>query len=115
MNTKLKQIQDWTPLARQAEWTVSKLAKLCGVSVRTLERHFLKSFGQSPEAWMTKQKHKQAAELLHDQSSVKETASLVGYAHATTFAREFKKQTGLCPHVLAKPPVKPGQEPRSVA
>ena len=97
MNTKLKHIQDWTPLARQAEWTVSKLAKLCGVSVRTLERHFLATHGQKPKGWLAAQRQRQAFELLRDGSSVKETASTLEYDHANHFSREFKAHWGFCP------------------
>ena len=97
MNAKLKQIQDWTPLARQAAWTVSKLAKLCGVSVRTLERHFLATQGQKPKVWLAAHRQKQAFELLRDGSSPKETASTLCYRYDNHFAREFKTQWGFCP------------------
>jgi transcriptional regulator GlxA family with amidase domain len=46
MNTKLNHVQDWLKLAKQANWSVSKLAKLCQVSTNTLRRHFLASMGK---------------------------------------------------------------------
>jgi transcriptional regulator GlxA family with amidase domain len=43
MNSRVHQIQNWPELARQADWSVALLARNRPVSVRTLERYFLKS------------------------------------------------------------------------
>jgi AraC-like DNA-binding protein len=43
-----------------------------------------------------------AVELLRDGSSVKETAAILGYEHATHFSREFKKRWGHSPSAEAK-------------
>lgn len=97
MNTKLNRIQDWRPLVRKAGGSVSKLAKLCGVSVRVLERYFLETRGQKPKAWLGAQRQQHARELLCDRSTVKEAASLLGYRHAAHFSRDFKAYWGYCP------------------
>jgi AraC-like DNA-binding protein len=115
MNYRLNTEQNWLKLAQQVNWSVAGMAKLCGVSVRMLERHFHQTFAQSPKAWLMAQRQKQAKELLRDHTTVKETASLIGYANASTFAREFKKQTGQCPSVLVKPPAQSGTAKRNVA
>jgi AraC-like DNA-binding protein len=96
MNTKLKYTQNWVEVAREANWS----AKRCNVSVRTLERYFLKQKGKTPKAWLAETRRQLAVELLRKGTSVKETASLAGYRHASTFAREFKKSTGQCPNAL---------------
>jgi AraC-like DNA-binding protein len=101
MNTKLSHIQNWPELARQAKWSVSKLAAHCGVSKRTLRRYFLKTMCQNPKAWLAGQRQKQAIELLRDGSSVKETSSQLGYQNPETFSREFKKLCGKCPYEMA--------------
>ena len=112
MNTKLKYFdeKDWLSLARQASWSVSDIAERCGVSVRVLRRHFIRQFGATAKSWITKQRHKQAVELLRDGSLVKETASLLGYKHANNFSREFKKRNGQSPTSL--PTVPGGPVPR---
>ena len=101
MNTKLNQNPDWPKLARQANWSVAKLAKLCRVSSRTLERHFMNSMKMSPKAWMADERQKEAMELLRDGSSIKETAWSLGYKHAQHFSREFKHYWGFCPTTQA--------------
>ena len=110
MNRQLEHLteQDWLILARQAEWSVAKLAKLCHVSERTLERHFLKTMHQTPKAWLTAQRQKQAVGLLLGGFMVKQASSQLGYKNPETFSREFKKRCGKCPntYVLA-PMIKP--------
>jgi len=115
MNYKLNREADWLDQLRQTNWSVSRLAKLCTISQRTLQRHFLKIMGQTPKEWLTQQRLRQARESLHGGATVKETASLMGYKHATTFAREFKKSCGQCPKSLANPPKIKVRQPRDVA
>jgi transcriptional regulator GlxA family with amidase domain len=97
VNTRLNHVQDWVALGRQCNWSVRTLAKSCDVSVRTLERHFLKNMGTNPKLWLAAQRQKQAMELLRDGSSVKATASQLGYRYANHFSREFKGYWGYCP------------------
>ena len=97
MNMKLGTIQDWPELAKRANWSTTSLAQQCGVSVRTLERHFLKVKGQTPKAWLSEQRQLVAIELLKNGSTVKATANHTGYKHASAFSREFKKHWGNYP------------------
>jgi AraC-like DNA-binding protein len=99
MNTKLNQIKNWVELAREAKWSAALLAKRCNVSVRTLERFFLKRKGKAPKAWLAEQRQQLAVELLHDGSSVKETAGCLHYKHPSHLTNEFKKYWGHCPTI----------------
>jgi AraC-like DNA-binding protein len=99
MNTRLQHIQNWLDLAQQAKWSAAALAKKCGVSVRTLERYFLKNKGTTPIVWLAEQRQKQAWKLLRDGSSVKETAAHLGYKQPGNFSRKFRKHWGCCPAV----------------
>jgi transcriptional regulator GlxA family with amidase domain len=99
MNSRLHQIQNWAELARQANWSVAALAKKCGVTVRTLHRHFHDKLGRNTKGWLAEQRQRQALELLCLGSSVKETASSLGYKQPTNFTREYKKYWGFCPSV----------------
>jgi AraC-like DNA-binding protein len=102
MNSRLHQIQNWPELARQANWSAALLAKRCGVSLRSLERHFVEAMDECPHQWLFEERMKESVELLRDGSSVKETAAVLGYEHATHFSREFKKQWGHSPGAEAK-------------
>jgi len=99
MNTTLNHInlKDWPKLASDANWSVSRLAKKCQVSARTLERHFVKTMGKSPKAWLSANRQQRAVELLRAGNSVKETAACLGFKRPGNFSREFTKYWGCCP------------------
>ncbi len=88
--------REWFELARRANWSVSKLAKFCNVSVRTLERHFVEETGMTPKRWLVEQRHAEAANQMRAGATVKETAWKAGYRHASTFTREFHKYLKRC-------------------
>ena len=94
MNTKLSYIRNWPELARQANWSCAELAKLCGVSVRTLERHFYKLFDRAPKKWLIEDRQREAINLLRTGSSMKEISARLGYRQPSTFSREFAKRRG---------------------
>ena len=97
MNSRLRYIQNWPEQAQQANWSVSVLATRCKVSVRTLERYFLRNMRVPPKVWIREQRQKQAAVLLRKGSTVKEVASQLGYKHANHFSREYKWHWGYSP------------------
>jgi AraC-like DNA-binding protein len=109
MNTRLKHIQNWTELGRQANWSATVLARLCGVSKDTLRLHFLKHMGKPPGAWLAEQRQHQAIGLLRDGSSIKETADCLGYKQQTNFTRKFKGFWGACPSLQLSIHRAPGQ------
>lgn len=97
MNSKLNQTQDWLEVAIKANWSVAKVAKLCGVSVRSLELYFLKTKGKTPRTWLSEQRQIKGIELLRKGTSVKETAADLNYKYAQHFSRDFKRMLGYCP------------------
>jgi AraC-like DNA-binding protein len=97
MNTRLNHIQNWPVLAREAKWSAAVLAKKCGISLRTLERYFLKEMGKCPQVWLSEQRQCRAIELIRDGCTVKAAAVSLGYKHANHFSREYKKYWGHCP------------------
>jgi transcriptional regulator GlxA family with amidase domain len=102
MNTRLVKIQDWPELARKANWSITKMARLCGVSSRTLERYFQETCHQTPERWLAELRWWQARASVHEGISVKAVAAESGYQQASTFSREFKRRFGQSPAAFAK-------------
>jgi AraC family transcriptional activator FtrA len=97
MNPRLSHIQNWPDLARQAKWSASALANKCGVSMRTLHRHFLKHLGKNTKTWLAENRQRNAMDLLREGSSIKETAACLGYKQPNNFSRKYKSNTGMCP------------------
>jgi AraC-like DNA-binding protein len=97
MNPRLIHIKNWPELAREASWSTSALAKRCGVSERTLRRHFFRQMGKCPREWLLDQRLHSALELLLAGSSVKLTAYRLGYKHPSNFGRQYKSRTGVHP------------------
>jgi len=52
MNARLRRIHDWERLARAAEFEPGKMAALCPISLRQLERFFAVHFAQTPGEWV---------------------------------------------------------------
>jgi AraC-like DNA-binding protein len=96
-NSRLNRIENWPELTRRANWSVSALAKLCGVSEDTLRRHFRRHMDKTPKVWLSGQRQQQALELLRDGCSIKQTAACLGYKQQTNFTRKFKEFWGVCP------------------
>ncbi len=80
---------------------VSKtMATLCaevGVSVRTIERAFLKESGINFESWRRQVRLKKAVELLVSGCSVKETAWEIGYSQSSALVELFRETFGTTP------------------
>lgn len=93
--------QSWQELAHEASYSVSVLAKRCGVSVRTLERLFPRVVGQPPERWLKWLRMQRALEFLASGSTVHETAACLAYQDTSHFSRDFRKHHGFCPPPVA--------------
>ncbi len=76
------------------------MAALCaeiGVSVRTIERAFLKEVGTSFESWRRQVRLKNGVELLISGFSIKEVACKIGYSQSSAFVEMFRKTFGTTP------------------
>lgn len=82
----------WEELAEKANYDANELAKLCGVSIRQLQRHFRKTFRRSPRAWLNETRLLAARKLLLSGEPVKKIALDLGFKHSSHFCRQFKSQ-----------------------
>ncbi len=63
MKSRLKRIQDWEALAKEASYDPVTMAALCPISLRQLERFFILHFGISPRVWVLELQCRRAREL----------------------------------------------------
>jgi transcriptional regulator GlxA family with amidase domain len=84
-------------LAKLSGYNARKLADLCSISVRQLEREFHKTFGNSPQKWLDEQRIRAAERLLLKGTAVKNVAFELGYKQCSHFCRRFKEQNFLTP------------------
>ena len=93
---------NWEMIAAQAEYKPSRVAKICGVSPRTMQRYFKKSFGCTLGEWLRAHRLKLAYEKIIGGSSIKSAALDLGYKQLSQFSRDFKKQFGCAPSFLER-------------
>ena len=79
--------------------SVAELAALCGISARHLHRQFIALTGKTVADYIEATRIEEAKRLLGNSSSpIKAVAEACGFAHANSFARAFRRYTGLSPH-----------------
>ncbi|MBQ4328429.1 MAG: helix-turn-helix transcriptional regulator [Lentisphaeria bacterium] len=75
-----------------------ELARLCGTSVNTLQRQFLKATGLPVKKWLLNRKMEYAVELLmYKGATIKETADKLGFADRYHFSKVFRHYFGISP------------------
>ena len=100
MNPEPAQNQRWETLAKTANYKANELAVLCGVSLRTLQRHFSKNYQVKISEWLRAMRLRQAYSQLTSGLSVKEVAFDLGYKQLSHFSRDFKGYYGVTPSLL---------------
>ncbi|MGH3238807.1 MAG: helix-turn-helix domain-containing protein, partial [Spirillospora sp.] len=90
---------------RLGEW-----ADRLRVSVKTLQRDFVREYGMPYTRWRTRLRLR-AARVLLDSHPVSTVAHQVGYASTSAFITAFTKEYGHTPGRLALPPAHPDRGP----
>ena len=68
------------------------------MSRRTFDRHFKRSIGLSPKAWINQQRVNLAKQLLEiEDLSIEQLATKVGYDNGITLRFNFNKYVGVAP------------------
>src|SRR5687767_12223649 len=94
---------DWQRLALKARFKPLAVAELCGLSVRTVQRHFRKRYGVTLGEWLRTYRLQLAYERLRMGESIKCIAIDLGYKQLSHFSRDFKKHFGCAPKFLNGP------------
>jgi AraC-like DNA-binding protein len=77
--------------------SIDDLPATVGASRRTLERRFRDETGLTLATWQRRARTLRALELLADDTTVTDTAHLVGYSTPSSFVASFKAETGATP------------------
>ncbi|MEM8591705.1 MAG: helix-turn-helix domain-containing protein [Pseudomonadota bacterium] len=81
--------------------TVSQIAKVAGMSDRSLIRRFKGQFGLSPMAYVQTIRIEKAKDaLLHSAKSIQTIAFDAGYSDHSAFSRRFMDHTGMTPNAF---------------
>ncbi|QGP81289.1 helix-turn-helix domain-containing protein [Sphingobium sp. CAP-1] len=77
---------------------IPELAELCGISPRHLHRQFIALTGKTVSAYIDAYRIEEAKRrLVQPGLSMKQVAEQLGFSHANSFARAFRRATGLSP------------------
>jgi AraC-like DNA-binding protein len=101
MSARKLRIDDWDQLAREAEFCPRRLAGICGMSLRTLQRLCEQHFEKTPSELIRELRCRRALELVSQGYSNKEVAVMLKFASPTHFCHEFKKVYSRSPKAQA--------------
>jgi AraC-like DNA-binding protein len=101
-------LENWEGLAIKAQFRAAGMAKIIGVSLRTVQRHFRTNYELSVQEWLNSVRLDRALELLRQGERTKEVAFQLGFKQVSHFSREFKRRFGISPSELACGPISAG-------
>lgn len=105
METGAPNIQVWEQVAREAEFNPTRMANLCSISERQLQRIFKRHLNCTPSRWLRDLQCRLAKELIEQGYSSKAAAAELKFASESHFCREFKKVFGLTPQTFSPNPL----------
>ena len=101
MARSITQVELWKGLSSAAQYNARKLASICEVSLRTLQRQFHQTLGRPPQSWLNELRIAVAQNLLQHGTLIKEIASDLGFKHSSHFCRQFKRHAKMTPSQFA--------------
>jgi AraC-like DNA-binding protein len=90
-------MRQWSEQAEAAQFKAARLAQICGVSLRQLQRQFKQAFGYSPQKWLDELRITVAKKRLEAGDSIKQISWELGFRHPSHFCRCFKASNKLTP------------------
>jgi len=101
VNGSLLTIEQWEQVAREADFNSAKMASLCSISERQLQRLFRQHLRCTPSHWLRELQCRLAKDLIAQGYSNKAAANELKFANESHFCREFKKVFGTSPQSFA--------------
>lgn len=87
----------WRSMAASAQYNSTKLAVLCNLSPRQLQRQFKRQLGCSPQQWLDSERLEAAKGRLLIGDRIKQIAWELGFSDSSHFCHHFKAATHLSP------------------
>jgi AraC-like DNA-binding protein len=97
----LLRTQAWEQVAREADYHPARMATLCSISERQLERIFKQRLKCTPSRWLRELQCRLAKQLIAQGYSSKAAAAELKFSNESHFCREFKKVFGRSPQTFA--------------
>ena len=99
-NSQPGSLMNWQRLAIKAEFRPVILAEMCGLSLRTVQRHFKTHYKTTLSDWIRCFRLQLAYDRLRLGEPIKCVAYDLGYKQLSHFSRDFKKVYGCAPRFL---------------
>jgi AraC-like DNA-binding protein len=99
---KLLTMKEWEDVARKADYNPGKMAALCSISERQMQRLFQQHVKCTPSRWLRGLQCRLAKQLISQGYSNKAVAAELKFSSQSHFCREFKKVFGASPQNFAR-------------
>jgi AraC-like DNA-binding protein len=101
VSSGLLTIEEWEQVAKEADYNPAKMATLCSISERQLQRLFRQHLHCTPSRWLRNLQCRIAKQLISQGYSNKAAAAELKFSSESHFCREFKKVFGTSPQTFA--------------
>ncbi len=85
-------LEHWTQFAKLTGFRATKLARLFGLSLRTLERKFRRELRRGPQGWLYERRLIGVRLMLLAGYSVREVARKLGFKHESHLCQQFRRE-----------------------
>lgn len=93
--------KEWERVAQEAHFNLTRMAAMCGLSPRQLQRIFKSQLRCTPTRWLRELRCRLAKRLILQGYTSKAAAAELKYSTISHFCREFKKVFGASPQSFA--------------
>lgn len=103
MKCRTLSVEQWERMAIAAHFQPVRLAALSALSLRQVERHFIRRFQRTPEDWMRELRCRLACELIAEGWSNKAVTLELNFANESHLCHEFAHFYGDTPQAHSAP------------
>ena len=101
MKCRLRRISEWERLAKEARFQPGRMAELCSISLRQLERYFTVKFKETPRTWSRRIRCRLALKLIADGWPNKAVVHELHFANESHLCHEFAHHFGKRPQAFS--------------